>query len=119
LYVEGDVRFVNAVEFGADAIGSRRKSCGETVSNQMFSVDNASLLLGVDIWDSRWPSLFPVEDLSNASDISINRDLLTYCNPEESDVSSEIISSIVHRTFLNASELSFVEPFSLLLEPAD
>jgi hypothetical protein len=85
----------------------------------MVSVDNESLLLAVDTWDSRWPSLFLMEDLLNPSDISINRDLLTYCNPKESDVSLEIISSIVHRTFLNASELSFVEPFSLLCEPAD
>jgi hypothetical protein len=45
LYVEGDVKFVNAVEFGADANGSRSKSCGETVS-MFVELDDERFMCG-------------------------------------------------------------------------
>jgi hypothetical protein len=45
LYVEGDVKFVNAVEFGADANGSRSKSCGETVS-MFVELDDERFIVG-------------------------------------------------------------------------
>ena len=46
LYVEGEVRLVNAVEFGADAKGSRSKSCGETVSMFVVELDDERLMVG-------------------------------------------------------------------------
>lgn len=42
MYVEGEVKLVKAVEFGADADanGSRSKSCGETVSMFVVELDD-------------------------------------------------------------------------------
>jgi hypothetical protein len=66
LYIDGDVKFVNAVEFGAEKDGSRTmRSCGETVPT-LVELDAERTILRSYVVCSPWNELSTDASMSNA-----------------------------------------------------